>query len=485
VSFASTNSKKFWKWLYLTIKELHPTRGLRATPSRDGGSVMFRAPGSEAEPFAWLELEEEALRLRLGGPKTPGELMDGFGTREVRSKEAVAWLRVRLERGLPPALEVSHARDARAYVETWRVLGELAAHLGAWPRPAFVDHGGFVDDPTSRRHGWWGRVAALDPRTGCYGLPGLIFTDRGLIYGRSRRTLDVLLTTDGLSSEALIEAILRFRDEPMPGAPLARAGGGVGPSLGRFTWFSTTEACATWQGGASYVHELEHGVVLPGPDLEWVTWRYDRFVDRLRSSEPPPGLDSFVNTWGYAGTCHGPVDVHVTPLTTADGRRLKVTPESGVTLLPGPGREPTKIWGDAGGHPHTGAVHPSRPLVAVFSRQVSVIDLDAGEQVFSCAAVEAGCDHHHWSRSGTFHPAGRFLLWVSTGGVACCDLDTWSVREVLLNDAARGAAYSGPLHCSPKGDFLLLNTPGGPASFRWADLERAFATAPEVLPYGL
>lgn len=483
MTHSAENARRVWKWLYLTVKELHPTRGLRVTPLRDGGDLAFYGPGASAEPFAWLDLGEDSLRLRLGDAKAPGEVVDGFAKRELRSKEVVPWLRVRLERGLPAALEVAHTRDAKAYVETWRVVGELAARLGAWPRPVFVDHSGFVDDPSSRRHSWWGRVVAQDPLTGCYGFPGLVLTDRGLIYNRTRQVLDVLLATDGLASEALLAAVLAHRDTGGV-EPVARAGGAIGPALSRFTWFSRTEPIAAWQGDTPYSQELEVGPFNMTPDAGWNTWRYDGF-DRPKRTELDD-LTQLVNTWGYTGSCSDRIDPHVTPLATADGRfDLAVTPSPGVLVKERRTGKDSKIDGDAGGHPHTGAVHPTQSLVAVFSRRVSVIDVAAGAQVFSFPSVEGGCDGHRWSRSGTFHPGGRFLLWVSSGGIACCDLETWSVREVLRNDPARGSAYGGPLHCSPRGDYLLLNTPGGPASFRWEDLERAFARAPEVLPFGL
>lgn len=486
MTHSAENARKVWKWVYLAVMELHATRGLRVTPLRDADGLAFLGPTANAEPFAWLDLGEESLRLRLNSAKAPGEVLDGFAKRELRSKEVVPWLRVRLERGLPTLLDGTNARDARAYVETWRVVGELATRLEIWPRPVFVDHGGFVDDPTSRRHSWWGRVAAHDPRTGCYGFPELVLTDRGLIYNRSRQVIDVLLSTDGLPSDALLATVLAHRDATGTAEPVPRAGGAIGPALSRFTWFSKTEPIAVWPGKVSYLQQLEVGSSLPARDAaEWTSWHYDSF-DRPKQTERPEGIEKFVNTWGYAGGCQLPDDPHVTPLATADGRHeLKVTPECGVRVKEKREGLESKIWGDAGGHPHTGAVHPTRSLVAVFSRQVSVIDVAAAAQVFSFPSVEAGGDGHHWSRSGTFHPAGRFLLWVSSGGIACCDLETWSVREVLRNDPARGCAFGGPLHCSPRGDFLLLNTPGGPASFHWSDLERAFARAPEVLPFGL
>lgn len=485
MTHSAENARRGWKWLYLTVKELHPTRGLRVTPLCDGNRLAFYGPVAGAKPFAWLDVGEESLRLRLGDAKAPGEVVNGFATRELRSKEVVPWLRARLERGLPATLEVTHTRDAKAYVETWRVVGELATRLGCSPAPVFVDHDGFVDDPSSRRHSWWGRVSAQDPSTGCYGFPGLVITDRGLIYNRARQVLDVLLATDGLSSEGLLEAVLAHRDTGGVVEPVARAGGAIGPALSRCTWFSKTEPLAAWRSDTCYFQEL--GVFAPLASTEhagWNTWRYDGF-DRPQRTEAKD-LPDLVNTWGYTGSCNDHIDGHVTPLATADGRfDLTVSPSPGVLVKERRTGRESRIEGDAGGHPHTGAVHPTRSLVAVFSRQVSVIDVVAGVQVFSFPSIEAGCDGHHWSRSGTFHPGGRFLLWISSGGVACCDLDTWSVREVLRNDPARGSAYGGPLHCSPRGDYLLLNTPGGPASFRWEDLERAFARAPEVLPFGL
>jgi hypothetical protein len=473
MDYEETNSSKTLKWASLLLSEF-ASHGLRAFP-RDSSVVFFRRDHAEEVAILTNKGELHLLTPFGSAENATTEQLEGFCDRELRTKDVLLWLRQRVQRvfaGQASQPSQSVDRDER-YLLTWKILGLVGKRLSAFP--VRFGHSPLVTTP----HPWVDRLAAADRERGIFSLGDLVFTDLGFVYNRGRMTVDLRLLEAGRGSGELVDLVLRHRvaglSADMPGI----CGHGGDQPLGRFLWFSKSEAVAVWKcwGPQWHAwHEEEHGA--EPPKRRWASWRYETQEPASVGEGLPVEFGELVNTWGFA---LGPEDrsdddFKTTSLVTADRRwKLLVTLSPGVGVASSSSDDFQWVEVDGGGHPYTGAVHPTRPWVAVFSDVVSVVDVEKRRQVFSFQGV----DDPSWRRTGVFHPAGRFLLAAGAKGILFWDLESHALRLVLANNFALNQSFTGPLHVSPDGRYVLVQSASGPVAFRWEDLEERFGDAPE------
>lgn len=130
-----------------------------------------------------------------------------------------------------------------------------------------------------------------------------------------------------------------------------------------------------------------------------------------------------------------------------------------------------------GGHPYSGAIHPTVPLVATFSGCIALFDLEAAEHIEDFAGPnELGSK---WE--GEFSPDGRFLVLRSGDHLFAMDLITRAVRLLLsVPGASRGDSVRGAMTFSPDGRFLVVATGGHAYAIEWSQLEGLWNRSPWV-----
>lgn len=134
----------------------------------------------------------------------------------------------------------------------------------------------------------------------------------------------------------------------------------------------------------------------------------------------------------------------------ADGERFAVVNHGwDVVVLHAGTERTTAIEAKPDGHPWSAVAHPRRPLIAVFSGCVSLVDVDSG------AVVDRLSWFNGQKSTGVFTRNGRLLLIVAGAGLWGYDIATRSC--VWLAGLPVGAADSNQhAQLSPDGRVLLL-----------------------------
>lgn len=115
-----------------------------------------------------------------------------------------------------------------------------------------------------------------------------------------------------------------------------------------------------------------------------------------------------------------------------------------------------------GGHPWWLALHPSRPLAALFSRELYLFDLED-----RCRARKLDFGSRT-NLGGEFTPDGRWLVFISGLGVVRYDVEERNVHHVA--GAAPATVWSDePIRISPSGARLLLAHDERVLAFRSSD----------------
>lgn len=536
-SWHSLNRRKVWKWIFHLLQDMHGEFGLSVLPRIvDGGQeFLFHLPyvahraDALRERWRTLRVDSDGARLERGDFVRP---IDGFNSRELRTKEVLPWLRDCLAASCSEVDDRQRAAwQARtpaarraAYVTTWHVLGLFAGSREVPVRATTMRYGG-------RTYlGFHAAEVALerDPGTVFYQVGDLTFIASGQAYNRHHDLLS-LAEVEALGDDAaMVRHLSTFSDaEPSEAqGPTARkidrqasqvlfAPGGhddllvrqdgwcrlqpiagdcsplpVPDGSGTFVriagrrWFvSTGGGAVSWPPDGSVAKVFASACDSPGVASGRTIAGGDGFLAKvldggiqIAEGAPLQGLDS----WGSFAQRFRSVARSVgksMDLRVGDRGRhaVLITAAPEISVYDREADRSFSVAGIPNGHPCSGDVHPCDRLAAQFSGVLCLIDLDERR-----VAVRMDFDAKA-KLAGAFSPDGRYLALMVDGHLAVLHIATRTVKAVLPMSGAQESCETAVIDFSDDGEYLAVGNTAVHI-LRWPAIVRLLPRMPELTP---
>ncbi|MCC7381017.1 MAG: hypothetical protein IT384_04265 [Deltaproteobacteria bacterium] len=526
--WAETNARKAWKWVYLVLKQHHESSGLLVVPLLAGNEQRFAFIQPSACRDRWAVYGVFSVGARGARFEKTDSVIElaGFSEREIRTEEGLAWLLRAIHVNPLGSDEDEAVRTFRTqarlvaadYLKTWNLIGQYAAMTGATATTtSSLSQDALMLAPrTSPLAFRLGDLTVLS--TGIVMNNAMVAIDVDEDFGRPKAVDALLFSTERLTAND-VRALGR---EPGPllaeidvecsslcFAPDSEVDLAFGSVRGGLAWLSLgaplrdiagSETCRRvtfWGAGGDAWLLSPDGLAWRSPALHLPERLPASFGGQFAHAASPwvsPLAGSRSTLWrvvegriqclfgspeevgtSWAALEERFVDVGVGGATNlivdANGCAALISPGAEhVVAKPGAVTHEIRDTPIPGGHPVGGALSSIAGLLAIFSREIQLLDLDDN------ACVADLRIRSQEKVSGAFTPDGRYLVFVTSGLLLAMKP---SSRTCRILGPVQTSGYPTLVAFSPRGTRLAV-AGARLRVFDWPALLERWAIAPSV-----